>query len=72
MSRIMAILLSCILAVGSLSAGKLNFVITYPQESDGILLEGATPEFCQQFTLETYMLNILAVLRWLDDWNYLI
>ena len=40
MSRIMAILLSCFLAVGSLSAGKLNFVITYPQESDGKLLEG--------------------------------
>ena len=40
MPRIMAILLSCFLAAGSLSAGKLNFVITYPQESDGKLLEG--------------------------------
>ena len=40
MSRIMAILLSFVVAVVPLSAGKLKFVINYPTEQDGNILEG--------------------------------
>ena len=40
MSRIMSILLSFVVAVVPLSAGKLKFVINYPTEQDGNILEG--------------------------------
>ena len=40
MSRIMSILLSFLVAVVPLSAGKLKFVINYPAEQDGNILEG--------------------------------
>ena len=40
MSRIMSILLSFVVAVVPLSAGKLKFVINYPSEQDGNILEG--------------------------------
>ena len=40
MSRIMAILFSFVVAVVPLSAGKLKFVINYPTEQDGNILEG--------------------------------
>ena len=40
MSRIMAILFSFVVAVVPLSAGKLKFVIIYPTEQDGNILEG--------------------------------
>ena len=40
MSRIMAILLSFVVAIVPLSAGKLKFVINYPTEQDGNILEG--------------------------------
>ena len=40
MSRIMSILLSFAVAVVPLSAGKLKFVINYPTEQDGNILEG--------------------------------
>ena len=40
MSRIMPILLSFVVAVVPLSAGKLKFVINYPSEQDGNILEG--------------------------------
>lgn len=40
MPRMMSILLSCLIVVGPLSAGKLKFVIEYPQERDGKLMEG--------------------------------
>ena len=40
MPRIMSILLSFVVAVVPLSAGKLKFVINYPTEQDGNILEG--------------------------------
>ncbi len=40
MSRITAILLSFVVAVVPLSAGKMKFVINYPTEQDGNILEG--------------------------------
>ena len=40
MSRIMSILLSFVVAVVPLSAGKLKFVVNYPTEQDGNILEG--------------------------------
>ena len=40
MSRIMSILLSFLVAVVPLSAGKLKFVINYPTEKNGNILEG--------------------------------
>ena len=40
MSKITAILLSFVVAVVPLSAGKLKFVINYPTEQDGNILEG--------------------------------
>ena len=40
MCRIMSILLSFVVAVVPLSAGKLKFVINYPSEQDGNILEG--------------------------------
>ena len=40
MSRIMSILLSFVVVVVPLSAGKLKFVVNYPTEQDGNILEG--------------------------------
>ncbi|MCS5659998.1 MAG: alpha/beta hydrolase-fold protein [Dehalococcoidia bacterium] len=40
MSRKMSILLSFVVAVVPLSAGKLKFVVNYPTEQDGNILEG--------------------------------
>ncbi|MBA7689169.1 hypothetical protein ES703_97671 [subsurface metagenome] len=43
------------------------FIKTFRQENKGTEVHGNAPEFCQEFTLNFYMLDIFRIL-WLRDW----